>query len=115
RFELFRHLVEVDRLVVHPLLGVAAREDDEVVGLDRNRAFGRDRPESRSGRDGLFGHLTDYYPRGRRKQKAEGRRRKAKCRDSSSFPSRRSPLPSAFCLLTLLPPFRVTNSLSPAI
>ena len=61
RLELLRHLVEVDRLVVHALLGVAARQHDEVVGLDRDRAFGRDRTEPRAGRNGLFGHLLDYY------------------------------------------------------
>ena len=59
RLELLRHLVEVDRFVVHPLVGVAAGQGHEVVGLDGDAGLARDRkraePRAR-GDDGRFGH-----------------------------------------------------------
>ncbi len=49
-----RHLVQMDRLVEHPLLGIAAREEHEVVVLDRDRivAWG----DLRAAAGGLFAH-----------------------------------------------------------
>src|ERR1043165_605854 len=62
--ELLRHLVEVDRLVVHPLVGVAAGQGDEVVGVDGDGRLPRhgEGVEPRARRsDGLLGHRNAYY------------------------------------------------------
>ena len=43
RLELLRHLVQMDGLVVHPLIGVAPRQRDEIVGIDGNARLPRRR------------------------------------------------------------------------
>ena len=72
RLELLGHLVEMDRLVVHPLIGVAPREREQVVRLDRNRRLGSERAKPRASDERLLSHGTRYY------MKAEGRRQKQK-------------------------------------
>src|SRR5712691_6011546 len=46
----------MNRLVVHPLIGVAPRQDQKIVRLDRDGRFGRHRSEAGTGSDGGLGH-----------------------------------------------------------
>src|ERR1041385_4933671 len=63
RLELLGHLVQVDGLVVHSLIGVALGQGEEVVGIDGDAVLGRERAKARARRrrDGLLGHGLGHY------------------------------------------------------
>src|ERR1051325_894573 len=63
RLELLGHLVQVDGLVVHPLIGVALGQGEQVVGVDGDAVLGRERAKARARRrrDGLLGHGLGHY------------------------------------------------------
>ena len=48
RLELLRHLVQMDGFVVHPLIGIAPRQRDEIVGVDGDAPFRGNGAEARA-------------------------------------------------------------------
>src|SRR5205085_1922780 len=59
--QLLGHLVQMDGLVVHPLIGIAAGENEQIVGIDRDLAIRGHRLETRAGSDRLLSHGSGHY------------------------------------------------------